>query len=76
MSGYSLFDYVVLIVSGLIIGYIAIRVWMYGVFRSYFEAKKQHNKKSKEETKNGSTKQEANAGEPSETTAERADFLP
>lgn len=44
MGGYSFFDYCVLIVAGLIVGYIVIRVLSYGFFRSYFEAKKKEDK--------------------------------
>ena len=52
---YSFLEYIVLIVAILIIGYIAVRIWAYGVFRSFFEAKK-HNSNSKEGTKNGSSR--------------------
>ncbi len=56
MSGYSFFDYTVLIIAGLIVGYICIRLATFGMMRSYFEAKIWFIKKLKEGMKNGSTK--------------------
>lgn len=38
-----------LIIAAIFIGYIVIRLWAYGIFRSYFDAKKINNKKKEEE---------------------------
>jgi hypothetical protein len=38
------FKLTILIIAGIFIAYIAVRIWSYGVFRSYFEAKKSNKK--------------------------------
>jgi hypothetical protein len=40
---------IALIIVIIFLGYIAIRIWTYGYFRSYFDAKKQHNINKKED---------------------------
>ena len=44
----DVFKVIAIVIAVIFLGYIAIRLWTYGYFRSYFEAKKQHNKKEEE----------------------------
>jgi len=43
------------VIVGIFLIYIAVRIWTYGIFRSYFEAKKQQHKE--EEESDAKTKQ-------------------
>jgi cytochrome bd-type quinol oxidase subunit 2 len=43
---WSFLQYLTVIVAVLVVPYVLIRLWSYGIFRSYFQAKKEEEKEN------------------------------
>lgn len=59
MQEWGILQYVVAAFAVMVVSYVLIRLWSYGIFRSYFQAKKLEEQEDKE---NGKAKQTFDEG--------------